>query len=70
MSFLYFSSFIFKENHVSDKEDSPSQKVVEELNDIDINEIGNLKDLPTLVIIYKECGNPKVVQKQSPRSVL
>ena len=51
MSFLYFSSFIFKENHVSDEEDSPSQKVVEELNDIDINETGNLKDLPTLVII-------------------
>ena len=44
-SFLYFSSFVFKENHVFNEKDNPSEKVViaeEELDDIDIDDIVNL----------------------------
>ena len=40
LSFLYFSSFVFKENDVFNEEGNPSQKVgiVEEiLDDIDID---------------------------------
>ena len=59
------SSSIFKENHVSiEGEDNPSDKVVmieEELDDIDIDGIGNLVDLPSLMFIDEECGNLKVV---------
>ena len=57
LSFLYFPSFIFKENHVFNEEYNPSQKVViikEEQDDIDIDDIGNLKDLPRLVFIIEE----------------
>ena len=61
MIFLCFSTFIFKENHVLNEEENTLQKVVEELNDIDINEIGNLEDLPRLVFIDEKCGNLKVV---------
>ena len=61
MIFLYFSTFIIKEHHVLNEEENTLQKVVEELNDIDINEIGNLEDLPRLVFIDEKCGNPKVV---------
>ena len=35
--------------------------VEEELNDIDIDDLEKLEDLPRLVFIEKECGNPKVV---------
>ena len=59
--FLYFSTFIFKENHVFNEEENTLQKVVEKLNDIDINEIGNLEDLPRLVFIDEKCGYLKVV---------
>ena len=41
-----------------------SQKVViaeEKLDDIDTHDIGNLEDLPRLVLNYEECENPKVV---------
>ena len=65
MGVLYFSSFIFKGNHVFNEKDNPSQKVVivgKELDDIDINDIVNLEDLPELVFINKECGNPEVVK--------
>ena len=64
LSFLYFSSFIFNENQVIIKEDNPSQKVViveEELDDIDLDGIGNLEYIPRLVFIDEECGNPKVI---------
>ena len=61
---MYFSTFIFKENHVLNEEENTLQKVVEELNDIDINEIGNLEDLPRLVFIDEKCGNLKVVDWQ------
>ena len=33
----------------------------EELDNIDIDDIVNLEDLPGLVFIVKECGNPEVV---------
>ena len=54
-------SFIFKENHVLLKEDSPSEIVIveEELDGIDKDDIRNLEDL--LVLINEECGNPKLV---------
>ena len=64
LSFLYFCSFVFKENHVFNEEENPSQKVViveKEPDDIDIDDIGNLKDLPGLVLIDEECENLKVV---------
>ena len=53
-------SFIFKENHVLLKEDSPSEIVIveEELDGIDKDDIRNLEDL--LVLINEECGNPKL----------
>ena len=34
--------------------------VTEELDGIDINDIGNLKDLLRIVFIHEECGNLKV----------
>ena len=34
--------------------------VKEELDGIDIDDIGNLEDLPTIVFIHEECGNIKV----------
>ena len=54
LTFLYFSSFVFKENHVFNEQDYPSEKVLlveEELNDIDIDDIKNLGDLPELMFI-------------------
>ena len=42
----FFYSFIFKENQVIVEEDNPSEKnVTEELDGIDIDDIGNLEDL-------------------------
>ena len=61
---MYFSSFFFKENRASNEEDSPLQKVVivqEELDDIDMDDIGALENLPRLVLIDEACVNPKVV---------
>ena len=45
------------------KKTNSSQKVViiDGQDDIDIDDIGNLQDLPKLVINYDECGNLKVV---------
>ena len=58
-------SSIFKENHVFiEGKDNPSDKVVmveEELDDIDIDGIGNLVDLPRLMLINEQCGNLKIV---------
>ena len=54
LGFLYSSIFVVKENHVFNEEDNPSQKfaIVEgELDDIEIDETGNLKDLPRLGFI-------------------
>ena len=41
----------------------PSEKIVivkEELDGIDIDDIGNLEDLLRIVFIHEECGNLKV----------
>ena len=64
IDFFYVSSFIFKENHVLTKKRNPSEKIViveEELDGIGRDDVGNLKDLLTLVLINEERGNPKVV---------
>ena len=43
------------------EEDNPSEKnVTEELDGIDIDDIGNLEDLLRIVFIHEECGNLKV----------
>ena len=58
--YFYFSSFIFKENHVFIEEDNLSDKVVideEELHDIDIDDIGNLDNL-----LRTECLSIKNVE--------
>ena len=58
----YFSSFIL--NHGFVDKDNPSEKVVileEELNRVDIDDIGNLEGLPRFVFIDEECGSLKVV---------
>ena len=63
IDFFYFASFIFKENQVIVEEDNPSEKnviVTEELDGIDIDDIGNLEDLLRIVFIHEECGNLKV----------
>ena len=60
LKLVYFPGFVFKENHVFN--DNPSQKVViveKELDDVDIDDFVNLEDLPELVFIDEECGNPK-----------
>ena len=56
--------FIFLKNHGFVQEDSPSEKVViveEELDGIDIDDIGNLEDSFRLVFIDEECENLIVV---------
>ena len=58
---FYLSSFI--SNYGFFEEDNPSEKVViveEELNRVDINDIGNLQNLPRFMFIDEECGNLKV----------
>ena len=61
---FYFSSIIFKNITVSLKKSNSSEKnviVEEELDCIDIDDIGNLEDSPRLVFINEECGNLIVV---------
>ena len=61
---FYFSSIIFKNITVLLKTSNSTEKNVivgEELNCIDIDEIGNLEDSPRLVFINEECGNLIVV---------
>ena len=58
------SSFIFKKNHGFIQEGNPSEKVViveEELNGLNIDDIGNLKDSPRFVFIDEEFENLIVV---------
>ena len=64
IALFYFSSFIFKKNRGIIQEGNPSEKVAiieEELGGIDLDDIGNLKDSPTLVLIDEECENLIVV---------
>ena len=60
LCFLYVSSFAFKgKSHFQWRK---QRKVVideEELDDIVIDDIGNLDDLPRLVFIDEECGKSK-----------
>ena len=55
IDFSNFSSFIFKVNDTFiEKEDNPSEKVVrdeEELDSIDMEDIGNLEESPRIVFI-------------------
>ena len=57
--------FYLKINHVFIEEgDNPSNKVAideEEIDGIAINGIGNLVDLPRLMLINEESGNLKIV---------
>ena len=58
-------SSVFKENHVFiEEKDNLSVKAVmveEELDDIDMDGIGNLADLPRLMLIDEQCGNLKIL---------
>ena len=60
---FYFPSIIFKNITVSLKSNSSEKNVIveEELDCIDIDYTGNLKDLPRLVFINEECGNLIIV---------
>ena len=64
MIFLIFL-ILFQRNHVFIEEKGySSEKIViveEELDGIDVNNIGNLEDLLMLVFINKECGYLKAV---------
>ena len=61
IDFFQFPNFIFKENQVIVEKDNPSEKnVTEELDAIDIDDIGNLEDLLRIIFIHEECGNLKV----------
>ena len=58
-----FKFYFWKKSHFYWR-GKPSNKVdaVEEEQDgIDIDRIGNLMDLPKLMLIYEKCGNLKVV---------
>ena len=59
---FYFSSFVLNYGFI--EENNPSEKVViveEELNRVDIDDIGNLENLPRFVFMGEERGNIKVV---------
>ena len=63
LSLFHFSSIIFKKTTVS-LTVKPSEKniiIEEELDCIDIGDIGNVDDSPRLVSIDEECGNLIVV---------
>ena len=60
----FFSVFFFKKKQWFHWRKQPTEKVViteEELDDIDINDIGILENSPRLLFIDEECGNLKVV---------
>ena len=68
---FYFSSFILKKNYGFIQEGNPSEKVViveEELDGIDIDDIGNLEDSPRLrnLIVVNNGGEltKKINQKK------
>ena len=60
---FYFSSFIFKKITFIEKINHSEKNVIveEELDCIDIDDIGNSKHLPRLSFIGVECGNIIVV---------
>ena len=64
MTCVIFLVIFSKKNHGLIEEDNPSEQVViveEELNRVDIDEIGKLVDLPRFVFIDEACWNLKVV---------
>ena len=63
MTCFIFLFLIFLKSHGFIEDENPSEKIfitVEELNCVDIDDIGNLDDLPWFVFIDNECGNLKV----------
>ena len=54
---VLFLQFYYKKNHGFIEKRSPSEKAEEELDYIDIDDIGNLEDSPILVFIDEGCGN-------------
>ena len=55
------------------KKTKPSEEVViveEELNLVDIDDLGNLENLPRFVFIDEECGNLKVVNDGGELKIL
>ena len=56
---LYFLGIIFKKITVSLKKQPFRKNVIveEELDCVDIDDIKNLEDSPTLALIDEECGN-------------
>ena len=55
-----FLGFFSKKNHCFIQEGNPSENVVivqEELVDIDIDDLANLKNSPRFVLIDEECEN-------------
>ena len=64
MTCFIFLFLIFLKSHGFIEDKNPSEKVFiigEELNCVDIDDTGNLDDLPWFVFIDNECGNLKVV---------
>ena len=55
------SSFIFKKITVSLKKTTLQKNILDELDCIDIDDIGNLEDSPRLAFIVEECRNLIVV---------
>ena len=58
--FSFLSSFIFKENHIIEANNPSEKNVTEELDGINIDDIGNLEDLLRIVFVHEECWNLKV----------
>ena len=57
--FNFLSSFIFKENHLVEENNPLEKNVMEKLDGIGVDDIGNLEDL-LIVLVYEECWNLKV----------
>ena len=53
---LSYFQFYFQKNHGFIGKRSPSEKVEEELDYIDIDDIGNLEDSPILVLLMRNVG--------------
>ena len=54
---VLFLQFSFQKNHGFIEKRIPSEKIEEELDYIDTDDIGNLEDSPILVFIDEQCGN-------------
>ena len=54
---VLFLQFSFPKNHGFIEKRIPSEKIEEELDYINTDDIGNLEDSPILVFIDEQCGN-------------